>query len=798
MMFGNLVKVTVRFLLRQKWYTILNIVSLALGLTISLLLLAYIRVDLTFDRYHKHGDRVARVVTKQNFGNGRIVDIAVTMGPLGPALMDELPEVVNQTRYFTQNGQLVQYDIQTMYSKVVGYVDPSFFNLFTFTFLEGSPETALTRPDALVLTESARDLYFGSGTESIGKTIRINDEVKTVTAVISDPPMNSHLTFELLASFESLRHIDYIYNSWNSGSLATYLLLAPGINAESLDSKLTEAYHRHGSWDGLQLYAQPLHDIHLHSAGISGLNWNNSDVGTVRTLFAFAVLILLVASINFINLATARSIRRSREVGLRKVVGASKSMLLLQFLAESLLTALLAMILASAAVELLLPLFQQMTGRALPLNVLDGGFATITMLSLTVFLGLLSGAYPAFVLSGYRPAAVLKGSGDSSGRGGVRLRQGLVVAQFAISVALIVATFTMYKQAAFIRDKNLGYDKESVLVIPLRGEETRQQADALEMQLQSLPDVLNSSQSTRLPTRGGRSMSVLCEGETERRLVNCILTDDGLDDVLQLNVADGRFFDPDYPSDEVKLDDRNRVKTGTVVINEAAARDVGWTNPINKVIQIWGFDFKVVGVVKDFHYQSLRSRIKPLVFVNRTADPDYLLVRYDTDDIHGLIASIEKKWSSVLPERPFERFFLDDDYNRYFTDQQKQAKMVQVFALIAIGIALLGLIGLVSYSTERRQREIGIRKVLGASERSILALIGWEFTLQVLLANLIAWPAAWLLVRKWLEQFAFRTQISWWIFPSSGLFVLSFAALTVCSLAFRAARLNPADVLQDE
>ena len=795
-MFLNDFRIGIRNLSRQKGYTLLNIFGLALGLTAAILILAFVRVDLTWDQFHKNIDNIYRVVELQNFGGTELTDVAVTMPPLGPMLAEELPQVEEILRISRRINGVANVGDRSLYIENVGIVDSSFFDFFSFPLLEGNSKTALNRSDGFILTEKTAAALFPDE-NAMGRTLEFDGIPRTVTGIIGEFPVNTQIHFDALAAIDAKSN-EKFSEQWNSNNLSTYLMVTPGTNIAALDTSITAAYHRHGDWNKLIFYVQPLKEMHLYSSQIEiDINPGKSDIRAVYTLISLAILILLIASINFVNLATARSVRRAREVGLRKVVGAGRGSLILQFLGESLLLSLLAMIVAAIAIQLLLPVFRNIVGREVPLHLFDGGFATYTLLGLTLLTGILSGLYPAFILSSFKPSQIFRSSGTTTTSGGVFLRRALVTFQFAITIGLLIATGVIYRQAQYIRNKPLGYDREHVLVLPLRSNEATENASALRDMLLTVPDVVSASIATRTPTNGGSQSGMTFEGEEKSRMTNYILCDENYANVMSLEMAEGRFFEAGHPADLVKVES-DSVISGTIVVNEAAVRKAGWDNPIGKTVEYNGHQFPVVGVVKDFHFQSLYTEITPLVFVDFPSQGYLISLRYRSDNTNELLRSIESKWDEWMPNLPFDYFFLDDDYNRYYHQQLHQATLLESFSGIAIIIATLGLVGLVSYATERRTREIGVRKVLGASVAQILRLMTREFLLLVVIANVIAWPAAGFIMLRWLQDFAYRVPLAWWLFPMAGLIVFALSWLVMIAVTWRSAQTNPAEALRYE
>lgn len=793
-MIRNFLRIAVRNLLRQPSYSLLNVLGLAIGMATVVLIAAYIRVDLTWDKFHHSADRIVRVVELQNFGGDELTDVAWTMGPLGPMLVRELPEVEMATRYFTDYNVLFNEGDTRRYVDMVGYVDSVFFDMFDFQFVAGNPTTALNRPDALVLTESEAKSLF-SEIPALPQTVLVRNEPFVLTAILEDLPPNTHFQFDALISFESFKDDERTYSSWGNNRLSTYLMLTRPMDPSSLDEKVTEAYHKYGEWEGLKFYLQPLLEMHLHSDHIElDRNWGKSDLKSLYTLGSIAVLILLIASINFINLSTARSMRRAREVGLRKVVGANRTSLVTQFLGESLLLALIAMLFAAIAAELFKPLFANLTGRELPLNLVSGGFGTLTLLALALLTGTLAGLYPAFVLASYRPVSVLKSGGSSKAPGGVLLRRGLVTLQFAVTVILLIATAVVYRQVDYLRHKPLGFSKDQVIMIPLRGEFEKEQKLALRDRLLATPGVEFAAISSGTPLWGAGQSGMLFEGQTDSRMIEQIVCDPSYVNVYELTVVQGRFFDLDYPSD--LFDDETG--TGAAVVNETAVREAGWDDPIGKTIGMWDVELPVIGVVKDYQLRGPQRKIVPLVSICSDYWGHILSLRLTGNSIPETLTAIEEVWNEYAPAYPFDYSFADEQFEANFRFFVRQAQVYETFAGISIFVALLGLIGLVSYATERRKREIGVRKVLGATETQILGLMSREFLILILLSNLIAWPVAGYIMHGWLREFPYRTSLGLWLFPAAALVVLLVAWTVLVLVSWRASRMNPADVLRYE
>ncbi|MFH0884055.1 MAG: ABC transporter permease [bacterium] len=799
-MFRNIITIALRNLVRQKSYTLLNIFGLALGIATALLLFAYIRVDLTWDGFHPNADRVVRLVEKQNFGEKELTDVSWIMPPLGPMLVDELPEVEAQCRVMNVWSALISRGENRFYESGISYVDSTFFDIFGFTLEHGNPKTALVRRDGIVLGREMAKRYFGEGEDPMGQTLMLNNEhLVTVTGILADPPTQTHVRIKALIPFPMAAEYSGLnLDSWGNNNHACYLLLSrPDIDLNELGEKITEAFHRHGSWEGLIFWAQPLREMHLYSGKIEldGHNAGVSDISVVLSMAAIASLILIIACVNFINLSTARSVRRSREVGLRKVSGAKRGDLIVQFLGESLLIAFLAMVLAGVIVQLSAPWFSNLVGRETPLNVLDGSFATLSLLGLMFFCGVVAGIYPAFVMSSFSPVKSLRGSGKgSTATGGVLLRRVLVVFQFVVSIGLIISTGVIFRQARYMINRPLGFDKEQVLCLMVHDDEFDSHWETFRDRLLTHADVKAATFSGRLPFIGGGQSGALLEGEEKSRMTNNFNCDASYDDVLGLRVARGRFFSADIATDMAGEED----STGVIVINEAAVREWGWDQPVGRSLRMWDRRWTVIGVVEDFHYNSLYSEISPIILFNYYNYKSFVGVRFNTDAAQAVLGEVEKVWEEMFPELPFDYIFLNQQYERYYRDVLRITSLLQTFAAIAIGIACLGLLGLAAYAAQRRTHEIAVRKVLGATEGQVLTLISREFLLLVVLANLFAWPVSYYVMNRWLGQFAYHAAMPWWIYPAAGVAALIITVLTISAIALRSARLNPASVLHSE
>jgi putative ABC transport system permease protein len=797
-MIRNYLTIAWRNLVRQKGYSALNILGLAMGIAVAILIFSYVRVDLRWDRWHENTDNIVRLVELQDFGEDERTDVAVTMPPLAPMLIEELPEVIDATRLLGWNSPLISRGDAKFYDRDVAYVDPSYFTMFSFTLKQGNREEVFARKDAIVLTQTAVDRYFSQDEDPVGQILRINNKRDAiVTGVLDEPAGGTHFQSEVFIPFESITDdspgIDV--EEYGTNNLATYLLLTPGTSITELGTKVTEAYHRHGDWAELEFYVQPLSEMHLYSRHIEiDNNPGGTDANIVWVLWTIGVFILLLASINYMNLATARSMTRAREVGLRKVAGAKKRELLFQFLSESILVAFFSMLLAALFVELFSSMFNNLSGRDLDISLLGGGFHTALLLGLGLLVGLASGLYPAAVLSSFRPVQVLKTHDARTTASGGWLRRGLVIFQFSISIMLIIATGIVYTQIRYAMNKPLGYNRDHVLVMfGLPPEFHENPSDHLN-EFRQIPGVEEVSKTSRIPTMGGSSSGMTPEGSDRSRVTNYNVIDPGAQKVFGWEMADGRFFSTEFTSDKLTEED----SVGVGLVNEAAVKQFGWEDPVGKHFQFWGVDFTVIGVVRDYHFQSLRRAIEPMIYVNMEDSGSLVSMRFNRGDVSAFVDEVEAVWQSRFPDHPFSTMFLDENFDRMFRSESRQAGLLQAFSIIAIVIACLGIFGLAAFATSRRTREIAVRKVLGASEGRIYGLLTKEFILLVLISNLIAWPLSFWAMSKWFENIAYHAPWPYWIFPAAGGATLLIALLSVSMQALKVVRLRPAKALRYE
>ena len=819
-MLKNYLKIALRNMGRQKGYALINIAGLAIGIACCFLIVLYVLDELSYDRHFPNAEQIYRVVVHGTVGNQEISS-ATTAAPMGESLVSEYPEVVHATRLNYNSNMLVRYQEKVFNETGFFWVDSNFFDIFDIPMRHGDPRTALQDDHTLVLTETVAAKYFDQPAEAIGKIVTFEDGTPyTVTGIIADPLPNTHFQYGMLSPLSSWGQ-ENIGSFWLNHFMYTYIMLRPGASPAALEAKFPGFIRKYvapqiqdvlgmtleemnASGNRISYHLQPLTDIHLHSHFKDEL-MPNSDIKYIYIFSLVALFILLIACINFMNLSTARSAGRSREVGLRKVFGAPRNQLIMQFLLESILLTLIALAVALVLLQLLLPHFNHITGKQLSSSYLANWYLIPSAIALAVAVGILAGSYPAFFLSAFRPVAVLKGRLNLGIRS-TALRSALVVFQFAISIFLFVSTLIVYQQLQYVQDKRLGFDKENVVVIK-RGwaigqnpDGTQQEAvnnqsviDVFKHELMKNPNIIAAAGANSLPGEGINNSVFVPEGAPrgEQHPMNFFFADYDLMETLQLKLVEGRFFSREMASDSF-----------AVVINETAARTLGLEPPYSgKRIGFPGNDrffLHIVGVLEDFHYQSLHRKVEPLIIALNNIERAYLAVRIRPQNVPETVAYIEKTWASFIPYKPFEYFFLDDNYDALYRAEQRTGQLFTRFSLLAIFIACLGLFGLASFTTEQRTRESGIRKVLGASVPAIIFKLSREFTRWVLLANLIAWPLAWLAMRAWLEDFAYRITIGPAPFIAAGLIALVIALLTISYQAIKAALTNPADALRYE
>jgi len=799
-MLKNYLKVALRNLRRYKGYTFINIMGLAVGIAACVLIFLYVQNELSYDRFHGNADRTYRLTADwSNRGDSRIHQLG-TPYILAQTIRDNYPQVEHITQLCGPLGDIIvkHNEIAIKESDVFG-AESSFFDVFSFPLIKGNPETSLKDPNTIVLSETLAAKFFGEE-EPLNKTIEIQDQGEwllfKVTGVVQDVPQNSHFRFGMLISMRTL--YPEPSSGWTSNNYTTYITLKEGVTHSLMEEKLVEidrVYFEGGREHLPWIWTlMPITKIHLYADLVTG-NQPNGSMAYVRLFTVVAVLILLIAGINFVNLATARSARRAREVGLRKVVGSQRKQLIQQFLGESVLISLIALVLAVILIQAALPLYRNLTGKTLGLSYFGSPFVIPGLLFLALMVGILAGLYPAFFLSSFKLTDVLKGSSLAArGKGTLFLRNGLVVFQFAMSILLIIASLVIFRQLNYIKNQRLGFDKEHVVVI--------HNADTLGNQLDSFKDllkqhshVLGVTAARSVPGRGTQNWGIGVEGVPQERPLNMnfLTCDQDFAEVLDIEMIEGRFMSREFPSDK-----------DAVVINKKAAEYFAIPDPIGKELRIWWTrkNLTIIGIIDNFHFESLHRNVRPMGYIlpeaiDSTRRP-FLLVKISSDVTTSVLADLRKTWESISGGLPYEFTFMDDKVNSLYQNDNQAGRIVTIFSCLAIFVSCLGLFGLAAFVTEQRTKEIGMRKVLGAPLPSIMWLLTGQFTKWVIVANLIAWPIGYWLMNRWLQGFAFRSSISLWIFFVSALAALAIAVLTVSSQVIKAALANPVDSLKYE
>jgi putative ABC transport system permease protein len=793
-MFKNYLITSVRSLMRSKGFSMINIIGLAVGLATFSLISLYVYNELSFDRYHKNADRIFRVVENLRTENELLLQ-SVSSPPMGPRFLKDFPEVENYVR-FQHRSLLAQRNDVSFYERDSYLADSTVFDIFDFSLIKGDKKTALREPFSIVLTESMAKKYFGNE-DPLGQAIKMDYDNYTVTGVIEDVPENSHFRFSNLISFStwSSNNKATEEREWFWNGFHTYLLLRDAESASKVRTKMSDFIARNIEKGGMyyeDLPLQPLTSIYMAPER----SWENGTRGSMNNMYILsiiAVFILLIACFNYINLATARASRRLKEVGLRKSLGALRRMLIAQFLGESVIVAVIASLIAALLAWMVLPAFRTLVESQLDLSILPSPWVIIAIAVLFVLsIGVIAGAYPAIIISRFEPLQVFRPSikGMYSRH---NFRKVLVTIQFVISITLVAGTLLVYDQLDLVRSQDLGFNKNAILVLPTNGDTTIvRHLEAIKNELKRVNGVHAVTGSTAVPgqpTNNLYSEIEITDGKMSPTNINFNFVDHDFLSTYDIRLLAGRDF-----LREVKADD-----TTAFLINETAVKDFGWTaeEAIGKKVRMWRNEGKIIGVMKDFHYRSLHAKVEPL-FIALTSNVDRMSIRIDEKGFPATIDRVEKKWRELVPHLPFEYSFLDVDFDRQYKADQQLGKVAGVFTGLAIFIGCLGLLGLTSFVVERRTKEIGIRKVLGASVSSVVLLIAQEFIGLILIALIVATPLTWYLILEWEQNFTLQAVINPLRFLIAGIAVFIFAWLTISILSLRAARDNPTKALRTE
>ena len=796
-MLNNYLKTALRNLYKYRGFSFINLLGLAVGMACCVLILLYVQDELSFDRYHEHADRIYRVTREWfNEDGTSSLHLGHVAPPIAPLLVNDFPDIQEAVRIQTPGRMLCSREDKHFIEEDIIFADENLFSLFSFTLRAGDPATALRDPFSVLLTPETARRYFGDA-DPLGQTLKFANRVDAkITGVVEPAPANSHFHFDIVGSLSTLRKLygQREFENWGSNNYATYLLLPEGYDMARLAAQIPAFLDRHRGENAHRanaLHFQRLTDIHLRSHLDSEIE-ANGDITYVYVFSAVALFVLLIACINFMNLSTARSSVRAREVGLRKVVGAQRGHLIRQFLGESVLLAFFSLLLCVAVVKLVLPPFSRFVNRTLTLNPLQDPGLLLGLLGLTILVGLVAGSYPALYLSGFQPSGVLKGIRGSARRGS-RFRTVLVVFQFSVTIVLLVSVSVVYRQLHFSRSKSLGFQQEQIVVLPTSAA-IRQRFDSLSTQWLSHPGIRSAAASRRVPSdrlldsSGARVISADGEMPVNFRIAFVRVSHDFIP-TYGMEMASGRNFSREFPTDLKEA----------FILNEEAVRKIGWTaeNALGRSFKYGSRTGAIIGVVKDFHFESLHQPIAPLVLY---LQPDYrhVSLRLRPENIPQTMAYLKDRWSELRPNYPFDYFFIDENFDSLYRSEERLGQIFGVFSLLAVGIACLGLLGLASFSAERRIKEIGIRKVLGAAMPGLLLLLSRDFTRWVLAANLIAWPLAYLIMGRWLQNFAYRVGLRLTDFILAGVLAFAVALLTVSFQTVKAALGNPIDSLRYE
>ncbi len=791
-MFRNHLKVTLRTILRHKGFSFINIVGLAVGMASVIIIMLWVRYETSFDTQHEKAERIFRVaIGEEPEGEKPQTKIVVTPPPLSPALLADFPEITASTRLSRESSnKLFSYKDKHFLDSCYA-VDPSFFRIFTYFFLRGDANTVFNDPYSIVLSERMAKKLFADQ-DPLGEIIQFDQKADlTVTGIIKDVPANSHLQRDIFIPFETWGKIyEEPMDHWRYMSFHTYVLLDPGADPHELEAKFPAFTQKYGLPEA-NLFLQPLLSIHLHSHYIGELG-PNTHISTLILMGSIAVLILLIACINYMNLTTARASARMKEVGTRKVIGAFRSQIARQFLGESTVMALFSFVISLLIAYLFLPYFNTLADRHLALN--GQSFLQILpgVLVLVIIVGLFAGSYPALFLSSLKPISMLR-SGNRRGPHKTRLRNILVILQFSVSLVLIIATFLVKKQLDFVRDKEMGFDRDQIVVIPLREAKIRQNVGTVLEELKRNPQILYAASSMHLPNQVDASTLFKWQGKPEEPKIWVKVSEVNYDftELYGIKIVKGRSFSRQFPSDE----------SGAFLINESAMKIMGDDFRLGIGLSHWGSpepSGHIVGVMKDFHLNSLHEEIQPLYFFLNPNRGNYLSIKVQGGNIPETIGFIRQTMAKFSPFYPFDYRFFDDIFNAAYLNEQKLEKMFSLFAIIAIFIACMGVFGLSAFMAEQKRKEIGIRKVLGASAAKIVYLLSKDLVRLVLIANALAWPVAYYAMNRWLQNFAYRTPIGIGIFILSAFLALMVSFGTLSFQVLKAALANPTDSLKYE
>ncbi len=786
-MFINYLKIGIRNILKQKLYSFINITGLSIGLACCLMIMIWVQYEMSFDKFHQNYDNLYRIITDWEY-NGRKTTETLNPMPLGDELKNNYPEITHSTRYMEWSQFGVEYDDKIRFDLKVGFVDQDFIEMFSFPLMSGNPENCLLEKNSAVLTEKTANYYFGND-DPIGKTIIFENNDKkplNVTGIIKDPPDNSHMQFDMLVHIYNLSHSE----EWDSQSWGTYILSNKEINADSFEDKIAGLYETHSETQNIgkmKSRLQPMEDIHMRSGlDDDSSNYYMIDIKDMYIFISIAVIVFVIACINFMCMATARSVKREKEVGVRKISGALRSDLIKQFMGESFILVLFSLFSALIIVYIFLPAFNDISGKEINFSLLNKWHLLISVGLFTLITAFLSGSYPALFLSSIKPVRLFHGKSEGKTKG-VNLRKSLVTLQYSFTIVLLIASMVLFRQLSFISSKDLGYDHKDIITLGLHG--NAQRIESIRSELLKHKNVINVSKGA-LPSYGDKghpTNRVDWEGKTSDQLMNFdwlgVYYD--YDKIFKLNIKEGRFFSREHPSD-----------TSNYVLNETAIREMGIDDPIGKRFSLFNTEGVIVGVIEDIHVSSLRAKIKPTVFTYSIYFG--MNVRIQPENQDETIKHLQSVWEKFEPVEPFSYRFYDERINRMYANERKTGTIIRYFTVLAIVVFFLGLFGLIGFISEQRTKEIGIRKVLGASISGITAMVYKDFIKLLLYASVFSFPVGYYFSINWLENYAYRFNLNIWIFVLTFIFIFAFTFVIIFYQTIKVARLNPVDSLRYE
>jgi putative ABC transport system permease protein len=786
-MVKNYLLIAIRNIFRNKLFSTVNILGLAFGIGSALLIFLWVNDELNVDKFHANGDRLYRVMENQKYSDGKIYTFMSTPGPMAPFIKDKYPEIEKATRWTWQMTYLFQYEDKSFFEQGF-YVDQDFIEMFSFPFAAGDVNTALKEKNSIVISEKLAKKYFGDE-DPLGKILTLNTKTAyTVTGVVKDIPKNSSIQFEYLLPFQVFMDENKNWlGEWDNNNVRTFLLLAEGTHEEDFAKKFKYEIKEHVKETNVELFVQPFNESYLYNQYENGV-LDGGRIEYVKIFFIVAIFVLIIACINFMNLSTAQATKRAKEVGLRKVIGAVPHQLFRQFMGESFLTVCLSAIIAFLLALTCIPLFNEITGKALSLNMLD-------LKTLLIFCGIIiatafvAGSYPALFISEFKPAQVLKGQLKSGSRAAV-FRKALVVVQFSLSIILIISTAVVFRQMDFMQNRDIGFERENLFSVWVEGD-IPQKYETFRSRLTAMPGIEAVTASSQLPIDVGNSTYGLqWEGkdENERILFSNMDVDYDFIQTMKMTMIEGRPFDRNLITD-----------TSNYIVNEKAAAKFGFKNgTAGQDLTMWEKKGKIIGVVKDFNFGSLHSPIEPLVMRVNGGWRNCLLVRAKPGQTETAISSVEKLWKEYAPAYPFKYTFLNQDWEEFYKAEGQRGKVFNTLAVLSIFISCLGLFGLSAFSAERRTKELGIRKALGATVPGLVQLVSKEFALLVLIASCIGCPLGWYIMSRWLEGYAYHVEVGYITLVIAALICLAISMLTISYHSLKVAANNPVKSLRYE